>query len=89
MLGPCFEIGDVDLVLTLEEYDHFLSFSTHLSTIFIPSVRTRYCKRLTDLMGFKRPIVEALTWYGSRIGGSMSFDFLHDRFHSTECPVGC
>ena len=89
MLGPCFEIGDVDLVLTLEEYDHFLSFSTHLSTIFIPSMRTHYCKRLTDLMGFKRPIVEALTWYGSRIGGSMSFDFLHDWLHSAECPVGC
>ena len=77
----CVTIGDVDLVLTLEEYDHFLSFSTHLSTIFIPSVRSRYCKRLTDLMGFKRPIVEALTWYGSGVGGSISFDFLQDQFH--------
>ena len=84
----CVTIGDVDLVLTLEEYDHFLSFSTHLSTIFIPSVRTRYRKRLTDLMCFKSPVVEALTWYGSGIGGSMSFDFLHDRFHSSECPIG-
>ena len=84
----CVTIGDVDLVLTLEEYDRFLSLSTPLSIVFIPPVRTRYHKRLSDLMGFKRPVVEALTWYGSGIGGSMSFDFLHDRFHSSECPIG-
>ena len=84
----CVNIGDVDLVPTLEEYDHFLSFSTSLSTVFFPLVRTHYCKRLTNLMGFKRPVVEALAWYGSGIGGSMSFDFLHDWFHSPECPIG-
>ena len=54
-------IGDVDLVPTLEEYDRFLSLSTHLSTIFVPPMQSRYHKRLTDLLGFKRPIVEALT----------------------------
>ena len=32
--------------------------------------------------------MEALTWYGIGIGGSMSFNFLYDRFHSLECPVG-
>ena len=84
----CVTIGDVDLVPTLEKYDRFLSFSTPLSTIFVPSVRPRYCKRLTDLLGFKRPVVKALTCYGSGIRGSMSFDFLHDRFFTLECPVG-
>ena len=83
----CVTIRDVDLVPTLEEYDCFLSLSTPLSTVFIPSVRTCYYKRLTNLMGFKRPVVEVLTWYGSRIGGSMSFEFLHDRFHLPECLV--
>ena len=72
----CVTIGDVDLVPTLEKYDSFLSLSTSISIIFVPPVRTRYHKRLTDLMGFKRPVVEALTWYGSEIGGSMSFEFL-------------
>ena len=76
------------MVPALEEYDHFHSFSTPLSTIFIPLVRTHYNKRLTNLMGFKRPVVEALTWYGSEIGGSMSFNYLQDRFQSSECPVG-
>ena len=83
----CVTIGDVDLVPTLEEYDCFLSLSTPLSTILVPPVQPRYCKRLTDLLGFKRPVVEALTWYGSGIGGSMSFNFLYDRFHSLECPI--
>ena len=32
--------------------------------------------------------MEALTWHGSRGGGSMSFKFLHDRFHLSECLVG-
>ena len=72
----------------LGKYVHFLSLPTPLSTVFIPPVRSRYPKRLTNLIGFKRPIVEALTWYSSEIGGSMSFDFLNDRFHSLECPVG-
>ena len=72
---------------TLEECDHFLSFSTPLSTVFVPLVQTRYHKRLTDQIGFKRPVVEALTWYGSEIGGSMSFEFLHDQFHSLDCLV--
>ena len=72
---------------TLEEYDRFLSLSTHLSTIFVPPMQSRYHKRLTDLLGFKRPVVEALTWHGSEIGRSMSFDFLYDRFHSLECLV--
>ena len=83
----CVTIGDVNLVPTLKEYDHFLSLSTPLSTIFVPPVRPRYHKRLIDLLGFKRPVVEALTWYGNGIGGSMSFDFLFDQFHSLECPV--
>ena len=54
-------MGDVDLVPTLEECDCFLSFSTPLSTIFVPLVYPHYCKRLADLLGLKRPIVEALT----------------------------
>ena len=73
---------------TLEEYDRFLSFSTPLSTIFVPPMRPRYHKRLTDLLVLKRPVVEALPWYGSGIGGSMSFNFLYDWFHPLECPVG-
>ena len=84
----CVTIGDVDLVPTLEEYDHFLSLSTLLSTFFVPPVQTRYRKRLIDLMGFKRPVVVALTWYGKGIEGSMSFEFLHDRFYLSECPTG-
>ena len=84
----CVTIGDVDLVPTLEEYDCFLSFSTPLSTIFVPPMRPRYHKRLTDLLVLKRPVVEALPWYGSGIGGSMSFNFLYDWFHPLECPVG-
>ena len=84
----CVTIGDVDLVPSLEEYDRFRSLSTPLSTIFVPPVRPRYHKRLTDLLGFKRPIVEALTWYGSGIRGSMSFDFLYDQFFLLECLVG-
>ena len=72
---------------TLEEYDRFLSLSTHLSTIFVPPIWPHYRKRLTDLLGFKRPVVEALTWHGSEIGRSMSFDFLYDRFLSLECLV--
>ena len=48
----------------------------------------RYRKRLTDLLGLKRPVVEALTLYGSGIGGSMSFDSLYDQFQSLEYPVG-
>ena len=84
----CVTIGDVDLVPTLEEYDHFLSLSTPLSIIFVPSIRPRYRKRLTDLLGLKRPVVDVLTLYGSGIRGSMSFDFLYDQFHSLEYPVG-
>ena len=84
----CVTIRDIDLVPTLEEHDRFLSLSTPISTIFVPPVRPCYCKRLTDLLGLKRPVVEALSRYGNRIGGSMSFDFLYDRFHSLECHVG-
>ena len=65
------------LVPTLEEYDHFLSLSTPVSTVFVAPMRTRYHKKLTDLMGFKRPVVEVVTWHGSGVGGSMSFEFLH------------
>ena len=84
----CVTIGDVDQVPTLEEYDRFLSLSTPLSTIFVPLVRPRYHKRLIDLLGLKRLVIKALTWYGSGIEGSMSFNFFYDRFHSLECPVG-
>ena len=35
----CVTIGDVDLVPNLEEYDHFLSLSTPLSTIVVPPVQ--------------------------------------------------
>ena len=73
---------------TLEEYDHFLSLYNLVSIVFVPPVRTRYRKRLAYLMGFKRPVIEALTWHGSGVGGSMSFEFLHDRFQLPECPVG-
>ena len=84
----CVTIGDVDLVPTLKEYDRFFFLSTPLSTVFVPPVRPHYCQRLTNLMGFRRSIVEALTWYGNGIRGSMYFDFLHDWFHSLECHVG-
>ena len=76
------------MVPTLEEYGCFLSPFMPLSTIFAPPVRPRYHKRLTNLLGFKKLVVEALTWYGSEIGGRMSFDFLYDRFHSLDYPVG-
>ena len=76
----CITIGDVDLVPTLGEYACFLSLSTPLSTVFTPLAQTRYHKRLINIMGFKRLVVEALTWYGSEIGESMSFEFLHDQF---------
>ena len=46
----------MDLVPTLEEYDRFLSLSTPLSNVFVPLVRTRYRKRLANLMGFKDPL---------------------------------
>ena len=32
----CITIEDVDLVLTLEEYDHFLSLSTLVSRVYRP-----------------------------------------------------
>ena len=80
----CVTIGDMDLVPTLEEYNRFLSLSTPMSTVCIPLVRTWYCKKLADLMGFKWPIVEVLTWHGSEVEASMSFEFLHDRFHLPE-----
>ena len=63
-------IGVVDLVPTLEEYDHFLSPSTPISIVFIPPMWTHYHKRLADLMGFKRLVVEVLTWHGNEVGGS-------------------
>ena len=63
----CVTIGDIDLVPTLEEYDRFLSLATPLSIIFVPLVWPHHRKRLTDLLGLKRPIVEALTWYGNGI----------------------
>ena len=78
----------MDLVPTLEEYDRFLSLSTPLSTIFVPSVRIRYRKRLANLIGFKGPVVEVLTWHGSEVGGMRSFEFLHDQFHLSKCLVG-
>ena len=49
-----------------------------MSIVFIPLVSTCYLKRLANLMGFKRPVTEAVTWYNSGVGGSMSFEFLHD-----------
>lgn len=74
----CITIGDVDLVPNLEEYDHFLSLSTPLSIVLFSPVQTHYRKQLADLMGFKRPVMEALTWHGRGVGGSLSFEFLHD-----------
>ena len=47
-----------------------------------------YRKKLTNLIGFKGLVVEVLTWHGSEVGGSMSFELLRDRFHLSECPVG-
>ena len=76
------------MVPILEEYDCFLSLFSPISTVFVPPVRTRYRKKLADLMGFKRPIVEVLTWHVSGVGGSISFEFLHDRFHLSECHIG-
>ena len=83
----CITIGNIDLVPTLEEYDCFLSLSTPLSTVFVPPMQTHYRNKHANLMGFKRPVVEVLTWYGSGRGGSMSFKFLHDRFQLPECPA--
>lgn len=77
----------MDLVPILEEYDRFLSFSTPVNIIFILPVWTRYRKKFTNLMGFKKPVVEALTWHGSGVEGSMSFKFLHDWFHLSKCPI--
>ena len=84
----CVTIRDVDLVPTLEEYDRFLSLSTPVSIVFVSLVRTHYRKWLADLMGFKKLVVEALTCYGSEVGGSMSFKFLHDQFQLLKCSAG-
>lgn len=54
-------IGEVYLVPTLEEYDYFLALSTLVSWVYQPLIRTCYCKRLVELLGLKRPVIEALT----------------------------
>ena len=84
----CITIGDVDLVPILEEYDRFLSLSTLVSTIFVPPVWTCYRKQLANLMGFKKPVVEVLTWHGNEVGGNMSYEFIHDRFQLPKCLAG-
>ena len=84
----CITVRDMDLVPILEEHDCFLSLSTLMSAIFVPPVWTRYLKQLANLMDFKRPVVEALTCHGNRVEGSMSFEFLYDRFQLLECPAG-
>ena len=40
----CITIVDVDLVPTLEEYDHFLSLPTSVSRVYRPSTRSRFHK---------------------------------------------
>lgn len=84
----CVTIGDVDLVPALEEYDRFLYLPTPLSFVYVSSVWPRCRKRLANLLGLKRPVVEALTWHNSEIGGSMSFSFLYDHFRPLEFLIG-
>ena len=84
----CVIIEDIDMVPTLEKYDCFLCLYTPLSTIFVPPLRTRYHKRLVDLMGFKRPVVEALTQYDNGVEGSMAFEFLNDWIQLPKCLAG-
>lgn len=83
----CITIKEVDLVPTLEEYDHLLSLSTLISWVYRPLVRSRYRKRLVELLGLKRLIVDVLTRYRSKLGGSMPFDFLLNRFGLVKRPV--
>ena len=71
----CIIIGDMDLVLNLEEYDHFLSLPTPSSQVYQPLTRSRFCKWLAELLGLKTPVVDVLTQYGSGFGGSIPWDF--------------
>ena len=47
----CSTIGDVDLVPTLEEYDHFLSLPTSMSQVYRPQTQSRFCKQLAEILG--------------------------------------
>ena len=67
---------DVDLVLTLEEHDRFLSLPTLVSWVYRPPTRSHFRKRLAKLLGLKTPVVDVLTRYGSILGGSIPWDFL-------------
>ena len=32
--------------------------------------------------------MEVLTWHGNGVEGRMPFEFLHDWFYLSECPIG-
>ena len=72
------------MVPTLEEYKRLLSLSTPMSQVYWPPIRSHYRKRLAELLGLKRPVVDVLTRYGSEVGGSMPFDFLLGQFGLVE-----
>ena len=57
----CITIRDVDLVPTLEEYDHFLSLPTPVSRVYRPPAQPRYQNRLAELLGLKTLVVDVLT----------------------------
>ena len=81
----CITIGDVDLVPTLEEYNHFLSLPTLVSWVYQPPTQSQFFKQLVELLGLKMPVVNVLTRYGSGLGGSIPFDFLLCWFGKVEC----
>ena len=53
----CITIRDVDFVLTLEEYDRFLSLNTPISQVYRPPTRPHFHKWLAKLLGLKTLVV--------------------------------
>ena len=78
---------DIDIVPTLEEYDRFLSWPTIVNRVYRPPIRSLFRKWLAELLGLRMAIVDVLTWYCSRLGGSMPLDFLICRFGLDECSA--
>jgi len=75
----------MDWVPTLEEYGHFLSLPTLVSRVYRPPTRSCFHKRLAELLGLKKPIMNVLTQYGSGLGGSILFNFLLCWFGEAKC----
>ena len=65
----------MDLVPTLEEYDHFLSLPTPMIWVYRPPTQSHFRKQLAELLGLKTHIMDVLTRHGSGLGGSIPFDF--------------